>query len=254
MIKQFKAYEFKNISLKVEDIDMKSRQVKIALSAFDVIDSDLDIIRPGAFAKSITERGPQASGNRKIAHLRNHDWTHQIGNPQELFETEKNLIMVSTLGRATKGNDALLDYQDEIIKEHSFGFSYIQDKIEWIEDTTFESGGFYDVKEVHLFEGSAVAFGANEFTPTLDVAKGNKEDAIKILNEEMTALIGALKNGQGSDDRLYYFEMRLKVIQEKYNSLILAEPFVKDTPKEEPDSDKVIAEKRKKDFLSHLIS
>jgi len=82
-------YGVKTVSIKVTDLDEGSRQVKGYFSSFDTIDSDRDVIRKGAFSKSINERGPQSSGNRKIAHLRNHDWEQQIGNPIELFEDSK---------------------------------------------------------------------------------------------------------------------------------------------------------------------
>ena len=78
-MKEFKSYESKSLSLKIEDVDEGSRKVVGYLSAFDTLDSDNDIIRKGAFAKSIKERGVESSSNRQIAHLRNHDWEHQIG-------------------------------------------------------------------------------------------------------------------------------------------------------------------------------
>ena len=114
-------YGVKTVNIKVTDLDEGSRQVKGYFGAFDNLDSDRDVIRNGAFAKSIKESGPKSSGNRKIAHLRNHDWEHQIGRPTELFEDSKGLGFVSILGRSTKGNDAFLDYQDGILNEHSIG-------------------------------------------------------------------------------------------------------------------------------------
>ena len=116
-------YGVKTTGLKIEDISLESRQVKGYFSSFDTIDSDRDVMRKGAFAKSIKEIGPQSTSNRKAAHLRDHDFSHQIGKIDELFEDSKGLGFVSTLGRSTKGEDALRDYQDGILREHSFGFS-----------------------------------------------------------------------------------------------------------------------------------
>jgi len=227
MKKEIKSYSIKSFSLDIKDIDSESRTVKAYAAAFNILDSDNDIIRPGAFAKSISERGPNSSSNRKIAHLRNHDWDQMIGNIKELNEDNYGLMFVSTLGRSTKGNDALLDYQDGILREHSIGFQYISDKLEYIEPEG-DSIGYWNVTEVKLFENSAVTFGANEFTPVVDVAKGmEKAEAIKTINDEMNVLIKALKNGQGTDERLYQIEMKLKVIQQKYNSLINYEPVIK---------------------------
>ena len=45
----------------------------------------------------------------------------------------------------------------------------------------------------------------------------------------MDVLINSLKNGKGTDERLFTIENQLRVIQQKYNSLITFEPVVDDT-------------------------
>ena len=105
----------------------------------------------------------------------------------------------------------------------------------WIakkEDDTL--GEYYNVTEVNLMEGSAVTFGANEFTPTLEANKSLIDsDYLLNLNNDMNILIKALRNGKGTDERLESFEMKLKQIQQKYNSLILLKSFDKNTFLEE---------------------
>ncbi len=227
-------YGVKAIDFELKDIDEATRTVKGRLSSFDTLDADRDIIRRGAFKKSLQERGAASIGNRKIAHLRHHDWRQPIGVFKELNETEKGLDFVSELGRATHGNDALLDYQDGIIKEHSIGFNYIADKTTFVDSSEYHKEGHWEITEIKLWEGSAVTFGANEFTPTLEANKSVKEsDYLRQLNEEMTVLIGALKNGKGTDNRLENIELSLQVIQQKYNSLITEQPL-KDTTRIEP--------------------
>lgn len=254
MKKIFNQYEIKNISLAVKDVDSQTRRVKVAFASFNNIDSDRDVIRKGAFAKSIQERGPESTTNRKIAHLRYHDWEHQIGKLISLEETDFHLIGISELGRSTKGNDALLDYQDGIIMEHSIGFNYIPDKMQLIGEG---EQSYFDIKEVVLWEGSAVTFGANSLTPTLDVSKGNKKELLEKLNEKMTAFISAIKNGKGTDERLYSIEMGLKVCQQQYNSLVNFEPVVKTTENEEPNQDEQsashVAKGNARDFFTNLI-
>jgi HK97 family phage prohead protease len=220
MSKEFKAYESKSLSIKLEDVDESSRTVVGYLSAFDTLDSDNDIIRKGAFKKSLKDNGVGSTSNRQIAHLRNHDWEHQIGKFTSLEEDSFGLKFTSKLGRSTKGNDALLDYQDGILNEHSIGFNYIEEKIKKVEDNS-KVGHFFEIQEVKLWEGSGVTFGANEFTPVLEASKSVLEsDYLLKLNNEMESLIYALKNGKGTDDRLQNIEMRLKVVQTKFNSLI----------------------------------
>ena len=153
----------------IKDLDNSKREVAIYLSTFDAMDSDNDVIKKGAFKKSITDRGPGSESNRKIAFLRFHDWTKPIGTFKSLEEDQKGLFAVGKLGNSTIGEDAFNDYKDGIIKEHSIGFQYIKDKTQFIEDKSIEGGGFHEVKEVKLWEGSAVTFGANEFTNVVEV-------------------------------------------------------------------------------------
>jgi HK97 family phage prohead protease len=229
-----KKYQAKGLDLSVKDVDTKTRRVQVILSAFDNVDSDGDIIRKGAFAKSIMERGPESTSNRKIAFLRHHDWEHQIGKWVKMEETHDGLLAVGELGRSTKGEDALLDYQDGIIKEHSIGFNYVTDKMSLVQE------GIWEHKEIALWEGSSVTFGSNPLTPTLDVSKGNKTELLEKVNSKMSSLLSAIKNGKGTDERLYEIEMALKVCQQQYNSLINDEPIAKVTPEIiEPSNDQL---------------
>jgi len=207
-------FKFKNIDLSVKDIDTAGRRVKIMLARFNNVDSDGDIITRGAFSKSIQERGPESQINRKIKFLRYHDFEHQIGVFKQLEESADGLIAYGDLGRSTKGNDAFLDYQDGIITEHSVGYQEINDKIEIRQD------GIKMLKEVILWEGSAVTFGANSETPLFSVSKGNSEEYLSKLNKKMLGLTNALKNGKGTDERLEAIEMNLRVCQTKYNEVI----------------------------------
>lgn len=254
LTKTFKQYEVKNVSIEVKDVDSKTRRVKVAFAAFGNVDSDRDVIRKGAFAKSIQERGPEATSNRKIAFLRYHDWEHQIGKLISLEETDFHLIGVGDMGRSTKGEDALLDYQDGLIREHSIGFNYIPDKMQLVGEG---EQAYWEIKELFLWEGSAVTFGANSLTPTLDVSKGNHSEVLMVLNNQMSGFITALKNGKGTDDRLFSIEMGLKVCQEKYNSLILNVPSNSHTegePNKERDAllAKEKSDNNKKQFLQNL--
>lgn len=229
-----KSYAAKNISFELKDLDEGSREVVFYGSAFDVLDSDFDVIRKGAFAKSIQERGASSNG-RKIAHLRNHDFEHQIGDIKEISEDSYGLRVVSKLGRSTKGQDAFLDYQDGILREHSIGFNYVQDKIKFVEQSSFAAEGHYEISEVKLWEVSGVTFGANEFTPVLDVAKGieGKEDLIEKLNKLNLSFEKALKNGKGTDERLENLEARFKQICELQKALASEKPDIKSTLKNE---------------------
>ena len=245
-------YGVKSISTKIDDIDEGKRIVKGYLSSFDTLDSDSDIIRKGAFKKSIKERGVNSTSNRRIAHLRNHDWDHQIGKFLELEEDANGLYFVSQLGRSTKGEDALLDYQDGILREHSIGFNYVKGKIE--EKESEEHGKFFEITEVKLWEGSGVTFGANEFTPVLEANKSILDsEYLHKLNEDMAILIKSLKNGKGTDERLENIEIKLQQIQQKYNSLIEMKSSIKDTLIQKVEPNKQDAQKALEDEQLRMV-
>ena len=209
-------YATANAAFKLEDLDEGKRLVKGMLSTFGVIDSDGDILMRGAFSKSIMERGPKSSSNRRIAYLRMHNWNMQIGKFLELEETESGLMFVGPLGRSTAGEDALRDYQDGIIREHSIGFRYIDGKLDMVERP--DGSVIFEVREVELFEGSAVTFGANEFTPTLGVSGATNDENSQLamitrMQSRLEAIEKALRNGKGSDERLHSIEMEARQLR-----------------------------------------
>lgn len=227
MFKHINAYAVKtNEQLTLKDFDEGSRKVSMYLSKFDIKDSDDDIIRRGSFSKSIMERGPQSNSNRKIAFLRYHNWEKPIGKFLELNEDNLGLYAVAQLSQSTDGMDALADYKEGIIREHSIGFRYIQDKVKYVD---MGEGSYFDITELQLFEGSAVTFGANEFTNTVEVSKSEDkiEQAVKI-HDEINTIVKSISAGQGSDERLYSLEMKLKFLNARFLELAKMEPFVKE--------------------------
>ena len=239
MQKSINKYTLKSSGLNIKDLDDDKKIVSMYLNSFDNIDSDKDVIRNGAFKKSIKERGPESASNRKIAFLRYHNWEMPIGKFLELNEDSNGLYAVAQLGNSTLSKDAYEDYKDGIIREHSIGFQYVKDKIDYIEDQNDETKSFYEVKEVILWEGSAVTFGSNEYTNVLDVSKGLlQEDKIeqeaKKISDELDLCIKSLANGKGTDDRLYQLEMKVKLLNSQLFTLATTNPFTKQLEVEKP--------------------
>lgn len=213
-------------SFELKDLSNEKREVAIYLSKFDTIDSDYDSIRKGAFKKSIEERGPNSPGNRKIAFLWSHNWDTPIGTFKELSEDDYGLFAVAQLSTSTAGSDAMQNYVDGVIREHSIGFQYLRDKMKFIETDETPIGGYWDIAEVKLFEGSAVTFGANEYTNVVSVTKGEeKTELITKITGEMDLIIKALGRGQGTDDRLHNLEMNLKYLTGRLALLANIEPL-----------------------------
>lgn len=247
------SYSCKNYGTQLEDVDEKEGIVKGYFASFDTIDADDDVIRKGAFKKSIKEHGVESTSNRKIAHLRNHDWDRQIGKIIELYEDEKGLVFVSKLGRSTEGKDALLDYQDGILREHSIGFNYVADKVKFVEDSMYKKEGHYEITEVKLWEGSGVTFGSNSLTPVLEVSKstGDINPVLEKIRSMEEAFLKALRNGKGTDDRLSTIEARFKQIQQLKDSLITEKSSIKETL-EVKKSEQTEEEAKRKLFLNLL--
>jgi HK97 family phage prohead protease len=225
MKKEISKYSIKSTG-EIKDMSTDKREVAIYLSKFGNIDSDDDMIQKGAFTKSIIERGPESASNRKIAFLRYHDWEHQIGKFLTLQEDDFGLFAVAKCGMSTKGEDAWQDYQDGIISEHSIGFQYVADKIKWVEDMTIEKGGYYLITEVKLYEGSAVLFGANDMTPVVEVMKSEQRISFaQKLSSDIDSVARAITRGQGTDERLYELEMKLKYLNSQLLLLAQTEPI-----------------------------
>lgn len=197
----------------IKDLDSSKREVAIYLAKFDNIDSDYDVIKRGAFTKSLKEHGVYSDTNRKIQFLRHHDWTKQIGKFVELKEDEYGLFAIGKLGTSSLGEDAWRDYEEGIIREHSIGFQYIPDKMKWIEDDSLSSKGYTVITEVKLYEGSAVTFGANDLTEVVGIVKGQQKiEYVNNLVNEFDIVIKSLANGKGTDERLYQLEMKSKYL------------------------------------------
>jgi len=230
MDRDINKYSQKNTEI-IKDLDEEKREVAIYLSTFDVMDSDYDVIKKGAFKKSIKERGVGSKSNRKIAFLRYHDWEKPIGKFMSLDEDDKGLFAVARLGTSSLGDDAWADYKEGIIREHSIGFQYVDKKSKWIEDKTMTTGGYFEIKEVKLWEGSAVTFGSNEYTNVIDVIKSqDKPNYAQKLFNEINILQKSLVSGQGTDDRLHEIEMKLKYLTTQLTTLASSDPSITQSP------------------------
>ncbi|MCT4024370.1 HK97 family phage prohead protease [Elizabethkingia anophelis] len=185
--------ELKN-SGSVKDVDVKSRIVTGYLSAFDNIDHDNDIIVKGAFTKSINERF------NNIFFLYQHNWEKPLGKFNKLVEDEKGLYFEAEIVETSYGIDQLKLYESGLVNEHSIGFQTIKS------DTA--TSGTRTIKEVKLYEGSAVTLGANSHTPFTGF-KSQFKDA----NDTISRIIKLMKNGNLTDDTFDQLEIALKYFQ-----------------------------------------
>ena len=174
---------------------MEDGQFRIIGNSIGFMDSHMDVSMPGSFTKSVNERG------NRIPILINHDYS-----PKSIFAANKGvaveMVNIRQLGYNADGMteavvariepkyDAQMAalYEDGQIKEHSVGIRYVKLELAMNDDTenrefenwqkyigqvinremAEEAGFFFAVTEQRLEEISAVVFGSNPYTPTLN--------------------------------------------------------------------------------------
>jgi HK97 family phage prohead protease len=240
-------FEQKTLSNSVQDVSTTTRKVKVAISQMGSKDFDNDVIDFSAYNKTLTERGPK--GANLIWHLTDHNPSLKsaIGKFSELYVEKDYLVGITDVPNTTWGNDVLEFYKSGHINQHSVGFRTIKQ-----ENQKSQEGEYNLIKEILLFEGSAVLWGANMNTPTLEVGKSlTSQDILdnhSKLSKELSMLLKSLKDGRFSDDAFEFIEIRVAQINEAIKSLI----SIDTTPKEEQPAEAVAETKEPEIDLSGL--
>lgn len=207
-----KYFEIKNTGTdwnSVQDVDDTSRRVKVVISRMGNKDLDGDVIDKGAYNKTLKERGPKGAG--LIWHLTDHSPSLKsaVARFKELYVEGDNLVGVTDIPATTWGNDVMELYKTGNINQHSVGFRTIK--------SDPEKAGTPDeyrlIKEILLYEGSAVLWGANPDTPTMSVGKSlTKQEATEqYLAElkELNNLAKTLRNGRLTDETCELIEIQI---------------------------------------------
>jgi len=206
----------------LKDIDEGQGIITAYVSIFGNIDSDGDMVMPGAFTKTIGERGT------RMKHLWQHSAWDIIGIPNAMNEDQKGLLVNSKFGSDTFSQDKFKQHADGLITEFSIGYQNIQTN----EVKTDEP--YTELIELKLWEYSSVTWGANSLTHIVE-AKGDVETNLKSINDRMDKLTKALKNGHYTDETCEQFEIELKQIQTIYNELIKGDQPGDEPTTHEPD-------------------
>mgnify|MGYP003147459615 FL=1 len=175
----------------LSDYDEKSSIVKGYGSYFNNKDADDDIIMRGAYRKTIKENG------ERVKYLYQHNMMKPIGKMKELYEDDKGLVFVAEVPKTTLGKDVIALMKAGVITENSVGILPIQKE---------DKGDYRELKEVKLFEISAVTLAANDQAKIMDV-KGEKpmEDIYKRYDN----LCQLIRKGDISDEMGYAIESEI---------------------------------------------
>lgn len=203
--------DFSTAQLTFKDVDGKKGIVTGYFADFDSIDSDGDIIRKGAFTRSISDLGPK-SRKPRIKHLLNHDISQPLGVLVELKEDERGLYYESKLGTHSLGEDFIKMVESGLVTEHSIGFKtmkYNQLK-PWNEWKEGEAAR--ELTDLKLYEGSSLtAWGANKNTPIMGM---KAEQKIIAVNNRIDLLIKAMRGGTFTDETFDLLEIELRQLQQ----------------------------------------
>jgi HK97 family phage prohead protease len=213
-----KQYEIKNTdNASVKDVDTTGRRVKVAISRMGNLDLDNDVIDKGAYTKTVKERGPE--GAKLIWHLTDHNATLKsaVGKFSEILVENDYLVGITDIPKTAWGNDMLEFYKTGHINQHSVGFRTVKsDTVNKGKDDEHRL-----IKEIMLYEGSAVLWGANPDTPTLGKSL-TKEDIHKDYFEtlkEVNNLAKLFKSGHLTDETFELLEVQLAQKTDKLKQL-----------------------------------
>jgi HK97 family phage prohead protease len=190
-------YNYKSFDLEVKDVDTKNGEVIGYFSAFGNVDSDGDIMMPGAFKRSIQDWGPE--GKNRIKHLMNHDPSQPLGKILELKEDDYGLYYRSKVGSHQLGKDFVKMVESGLITEHSIGFRTLREQ---------KADNGNQIHEVMLFEGSSLtAWGANEATPLLGMKNYNNLEKIQ---DQIKSFEKFIRNSDVTDETIDLCLLKVK--------------------------------------------
>ena len=198
-IYQYKDFEGLQSLKAVKDVDTSGRTITGYAAAFNNVDLGKDLIEPGAFAKTIAERGPQ--GKNRIMFLNQHDTWQILGKPQVLKEDSYGLYHESKIANTTLGNDVLKLFQEGVMDSFSIGYRTITENM--VNEVNH-------LKELYLYEHSGVTFPMNEGA----IMTGIKGLLPDMLQEKIKKAEKFCRDTTASDDTIEMLLLQIKQMQQ----------------------------------------
>lgn len=165
-------------------------------------DSWGDVVKKGAFTKSLAERW---NGGKGIPFI----WSHQIDNLEsfigtaEANEDDHGLHFVATFDNTEQAQKVRQLYKDGRLRKFSFAYDVKEAGVVTLDDNSKAN----ELRELDLYEISAVTVPANDDAGVVDVKTGRRnskadedklKEAIKLLQE----VLGEIEDGapEGGED------------------------------------------------------
>jgi HK97 family phage prohead protease len=138
--------DFKSLPLTLKAAPDETGVFEGYASVFGVVDQGMDVVAPGAFAKTL--------GKRQVKMLWQHDMAQPIGVWEEVREDERGLFVKGRLlPDVDKGREAIALLKAGAIDSMSIGYRTIEAEAE-----TAGGRGVRKLTEIDLFEISLVTF------------------------------------------------------------------------------------------------
>ena len=218
-------YNYKSFDMNVKDIDAKQGIVSGYFSAFGMVDSDGDIMMPGAFKRSIQDWGPEAKG--RVKHLLNHDPSQPLGKILELKEDSYGLFYRSQVGSHRLGQDFIKMVESDLIGEHSIGFRILREQ---------KAAEANEIHEVMLYEGSSLtAWGANEYTPILGIK--SSDNVIK-MQEQIKSFEKFIRNSDVTDETIELCLIKVRQLAQAIE-MTSSTKAVEETPEQQKNNEEL---------------
>lgn len=143
--------EYKVVPFDMTGLNAEGRTIEGYAATFGNMDRVKDVIHPGAFTKTLTERG------NRIKFLWQHDQKEPIGKMIEMREDPRGLFVKAVISDTARGRDALALLKDGAIYEMSIGYQPMVSDFSKLGEETVRN-----LREIKLHEASLVTMPANE--------------------------------------------------------------------------------------------
>lgn len=140
-------------------VTTEDRLIKQYFCIFGIPDSYGTVPVKGCFNRSLGLRGPDSSSEQKIVVLNQHDPRDPLCVPIVLREDELGLYGEYEPDVMPSGDRLLTQIRSKTINQGSYGFDYIWEEMEYMENT-----GLILMHDVDLYEVSPVTYASQKET------------------------------------------------------------------------------------------